>query len=85
MAELFFYRYLVKRKPKEGTLAFLKLDHQYKERGKNKYTFLAASFAHSFSFEISHYINITPAFKEKTKNKISYPRIHIYLYLVPKN
>ena len=54
-----------------------------KERGKNKYTFLAASFALSFSFEISHYINITPAFKEKTKNKISYPRIHIYLYLVP--
>ena len=55
-----------------------------KERGTNKYTFLAASFALSFSFEISHYINITPAFKEKTKNKISYPRIHIYLYLVPK-
>jgi len=36
---------------------------------------LAASFIPIFLFKISYYINITPDFKEKTRNKISYPRM----------
>ena len=37
------------------------------------------SFILIFCFESSHYINITPTFKAKTKNKIIYSRINSYL------
>jgi len=49
----------------------------------NKYSFLADSFILIFLFENSHYMEITPVFKEKTKNKIIYPRINIYYYSIP--
>jgi len=39
---------------------------------------LADSFILIFLFENSHYMEITPVFKEKTKNKIIYPRMNIY-------
>jgi len=50
-------------------------DLDVKERCRNNFTLLAASFIPIFSFKISHYINITPDFKEKTRNKISYPKM----------
>jgi len=45
---------------------------------------LATSFVLIFHFENSHYINITLAFKAKTKNKIINPKTSIYLFTVPK-
>ena len=34
-----------------------------------------------FNFENSHYINITPVFKAKTRNKISYPKfVNLFLH-----
>jgi len=44
---------------------------------------LADSFILIFLFENSHYMEITPVYKEKTKNKIIYPRINIYYYSTP--
>jgi len=46
-----------------------------KERFKNKFIFLTASFALIFYFKKCRYINIFFIFKAKTKNKISYSKM----------
>ena len=54
-----------------------------KKRVKNKYTLLAVSFILILHLKKPYVARLYAVFEAQTENKITYPRMNIYLCLVP--